>query len=291
MSMIYWRGWIVPRPGPLVDFSLGDPFLILWVPFSWGKAALESSLTLIGWHISVDTWTVQVPSEKLIKIQSQLALLLKSPRVTLKELQSAIGRLLWLTSAWHHLRPLLIPLYRALQKIPLITVGVDHATFADAALDDSLVLRASLSSKHHSLIAGVRLQRVANTFVQSKSDLEAVHLKSRRVWVGLVDPSSPNRLLDTDAEEALKHWQIVLVSSPFCVSMRAPAHIHLTATADAWHHRRLLAWGVLPFFQMAFQYGSNFRSLCRKLKSSGPGSMNAPSTGDKEGVMLCNAGL
>ena len=37
----------------------------------------------------------------------------------LKDLQSVVGRLLWLTGAWHYLRPLLIPLYRALRRIPV----------------------------------------------------------------------------------------------------------------------------------------------------------------------------
>ena len=70
-------------------------------PFTW-----------IGWSISTQTWTISIPADKVTKITDQVSVALHSPKISIKVLQSLVGRLLWVTSAWKHLRPLLIPLYK-----------------------------------------------------------------------------------------------------------------------------------------------------------------------------------
>ena len=87
------------------------------------------------------------------------------------------------TKAWHHLRPLLIPLYKALHTIPTTMVGIDQVSFAPLRdmVSDDLMLKSSLTSIHHSLNPGTKILRVANIFVATKTELAAVHLKSRRV--------------------------------------------------------------------------------------------------------------
>ena len=62
------------------------------------------------------------PLWKLERITVQIRSIQSSARLTLRDLQSLVGRLLWLTSAWRHLRPLLIPLYKALHRIPITMV-------------------------------------------------------------------------------------------------------------------------------------------------------------------------
>ena len=99
-------------------------FLILGVPMSWHKAALRPRVTWIDWSICLDTWTLEVPQSKLDDILNLLQTLLKSKKILVKDVQSAVGRLLWLTGAWHCLPPLLIPLYKSLRQIPLSMVGV-----------------------------------------------------------------------------------------------------------------------------------------------------------------------
>ena len=54
---------------------------------------------------------------------------------------------------------------------------------------------------------------MANTFVATKTDLAAVHVQSRRLWLGVADPSSPTRRV--------------------IMSMRSPPVLPVTATADA----------------------------------------------------------
>ena len=124
---------------------------------SWRtEAALADTVDWIGWRISVSTWTVAVPPGKLVRIVEQIKSIQKSRQLTLRDLQSLVGRLLWLTSAWHYLRPLLIPLCKALRRIPTTMVGMDHVTFHSLVqqLDDQLQLTASLTHKHQSLRPG-----------------------------------------------------------------------------------------------------------------------------------------
>ena len=224
--------------------------LILGVPMSWHKAALSDTIDWIGWRISVSSWTVEVPFEKLEKITAQIRSIQSSARLTLRDLQSLVGRLLWLTSAWRHLRPLLIPLYKALHRIPITMVGMDHVTFQTlmAHVDDQLQLHTQLTHKHQSLRKGVTLCRVANTNVNTLPDVKSLHIKSRRIWVGLSDPSTPNRKLDDEAVEALNIWSQLLISTPFSLSMCPPEWIQVHATADAMATQSMAGLGGAAFF-------------------------------------------
>eukprot|EP00435_Cladocopium_sp_Y103_P074877 s206_g52.t1 len=111
--------------------------------------------------------------------------------VQIKELQSIVGRLLWVTSAWRYVCPLLIPLYKAMARICLAIVGMDHATFLEFldALDDTLALKQDVSTKHHSLLPRVSVLGVANANVLSLDQTRQLHIKSRRVWTGIRDSS------------------------------------------------------------------------------------------------------
>ena len=76
---------------------------------------LSMEVDWIGWRISLASWLVSIPDTKIRKIMSQVHSLMAQTKVPIKELQSLVRRLLWLTSAWHYLRPLLVPLYKAFQ--------------------------------------------------------------------------------------------------------------------------------------------------------------------------------
>ena len=123
--------WLDKVSSPLWASLLVVLLLILGVPMSWHKAALSDTVDWIGWRISVAYWTIEVPIEKMERITTQIKSIRHSERLTLREMQSLVGRLLWLTSAWRHLRPLLIPLYKALHRIPITMVGMDHVTFSN----------------------------------------------------------------------------------------------------------------------------------------------------------------
>ena len=170
------------------------------------------------------TWSISIPEEKLSKIVQQVRKITKSTKVPLKDMQSIVGRLLWLTSGWHFLRPLLIPLYRVLHHVPTTMVGMDHVTFQQLldALSPQMVLTTDLTHKHQSLGLQVKLVRVANTHVHDLAQAQKLHIKSRRVWIGIQDPTSPSRVIDEDACETLHLWEKLLVR--YLLHFRCPCH-------------------------------------------------------------------
>ena len=62
------------------------------------------------------------------------------------------------------------PASKKKQDVPLMQIGVDRITFGDLVdgLSESLLLLTDLGHRHHFLIAGVRLCRIANTFVRDE---------------------------------------------------------------------------------------------------------------------------
>ena len=140
---------------------------------------------------------------------------------------------------------------KALSLIPTTMVGITPMLFRQLSdyVDDDLYLTKSLQLHHHSLVQGTRITRVANTFVDTKEMLATVHIKSRRVWIGIADPDSPVRLVDESASAALQAWHEVLTSSSFCISMRQPATLPVMATADAMATADVAGLGGVAFFQ------------------------------------------
>ena len=201
--------WLDSISAPLWASILVILFMILGIPLSRHKAALSLEVDWIGWRISLASWSISVPDTKIKKIISQVRSLMAQSKVPIKELQSLVGRLLWLTSAWHYLRPLLIPLYKALGRIPVTMIGMDHVVFQClfCNLSSDLVLRVDLTHQHHSLAKDVTLVRMANTHVKALTEVQNLHLRSRRIWIGVLDPKSPHRLLEDDAHSALAVWE------------------------------------------------------------------------------------
>ena len=132
-------------------------------------------------------------------------------------------------------RPLLIPLYRALHRMPTTMIGMDHITFQIFVntLNVRLHLDSTLAHCHQSLLPGISLLRIANTNVKTLEEVKFMHIKSRRVWIGISDPSTPHRKPDEEALDALLAWAQLLVSTPFSLSMCPPTHVPVQATADA----------------------------------------------------------
>ena len=152
--------WLESVSAPLWASILVILFMILGIPLSWHKAALSMEVDWIGWRISLASWSILVPDTKIRKIMSQVHALMAHTKVPVKDLQSLVGRLLWLTSAWHYLRPLLIPLYKALSRLPVTMVGMDHVD--------------------------VTLVRVANTHVKTVTEVQRLHLRRAHDEFGLV---------------------------------------------------------------------------------------------------------
>ena len=209
--------------------------MVLRVPLSWSKCSWSSECTWIGWDINLETWMCGLPSIKVSKVLAQIEeLLTAGPKVKFKTLESIIGRLLWITGLWSVLRPLLAPLYAALQRVPASSVGVSPELWASIRrnLDDDCSLRRSVN--HPSFHRGARITRVGNSFVDTRAQLEAVPFRKRRLWVEVKDPDNPLRVLSDAGRSCLIAWRAVFQGTPFVRPLRTPTRLTLTAEADAF---------------------------------------------------------
>ena len=117
-----------------------------------------------------------------------------------------------------------------------------------ADLSPQLTLKTDLTHRHQSLRQHVKLVRVANAHVRSLDEVDRLHLKPRRVWIGLTDPSSLHWSLESEADEALQVWAKLLVSTPFTLSMSPATRLEITATADAMASGSMAGFGGAAFF-------------------------------------------
>ena len=247
-------------------------FLILGIPMSWHKAALDVEVGWIGWRISVLTWSISIPEEKLSKIVQQLQKMSNCTKVPLKDMQSLNGRLLWLTSGVHVLRPVLIPFYKALHHIPTTMVGMDHVMFQQFfdPLSPQLTLTIDLTHRHQSACQQVKVVRVANTHVQTFWTMHP-NFTSNHAEFGLVYRTQHHH-----------HTRLMmrLVKLYGCgrnywcqLHFRCRCLLHhfcrLQLELMPWRHNQWQGLEVLHFSQMAPVSGYNSRSHWHKPTNTG----------------------
>ena len=208
--------------------------LCIRLPISWSKCSIDDSIVWIGWRISFDTWCVELPEDKVHRILDQLATLSKQTKVKVKDLESIIGRLLWLTGLWRLLRPLLQPLYAALRDIPCTLIAVSPQLWTQilASCDDSGRLTRSLN--HASFPEGARITRAGNTAVSSLAQMKKVPFIKRRLWVSVQDAEHPLRCLSQTAVGALQSWNSILSATPCVFNIKQAPLLQLVAEADAF---------------------------------------------------------
>ena len=206
---------------------------IIGIPMSWHKTAWGHSVTWIGWNINVHRWVVSITSDKRDRILTQIESLLRASRCDLKVLESLTGRLLWVSSLWESLRPLLVPLYHAMMTIPLTLVSISPHQWTELLeiLQDDLCLSKSLA--HPSLRKSVKVVRAANFTLRDRQHAKSLHFKSRRIWLGIQIPGSSKRKLVPETHEALQAWKDILIGTPFLHNMIPPQFMPLQASADA----------------------------------------------------------
>ena len=222
------------------------------------------------------TWSISIPPDKLSKIVQQLHKLTDCTQVPLKDMQSLVGGLLWLTPGWYFLQPLLIPLYRALHHIPTTMVGMDHVTFQQFldALSPQLTLTTDLTHRHQSLCQQVKFVRVANTHVHTLDDASKLHLKSRRVWIGILAYRIQHHHL---AQLTMRLVKLCVcgrnsLSRPLfrCQCLQQLSCTSLPLQIQ-WHHSQWQVSEVRHSFHMAIVSGSSSRSHWHRPTSIGTG--------------------
>ena len=222
--------------------------MCLGVPLSWKKTQLQSVVVWIGWEISTRDWTVTLTNQKKNSILEDLQELLRVHKIPLKLLEKLTGKLLWVTSAWHQLRPLLNPFYRALSSpSPTLTcISLTEWNQLLHSVDDACVVTTAMS--HPSLNVGVRIIRAGNTNVTSLQQLGQLSFRSRRIWVNITDPQSLWRKLNAELQRSAESWQMLLSSTSLVYSMLPRPKLTCQAAADAMANEMVVGIGGYVIF-------------------------------------------
>ena len=216
---------------------------VLGIPISWSKARLSNRVEWIGWRFDLSCWSISLPLAKKEKLQDQITELLQGRKVALSQLQSVVGRLLWVTSYWKMLRPLLSPLYKCMFQPPLTLVGLSHSEWALLLSHIDEDLQITTSWGHPSLYPGVSLHRVGNSTVTRRSQLFNLPLKNRRIWVGIRDSHSAHRIFTEEAKTSLATWLKLLHGTSFSRTLLPYSRVAGDAKADAMATSELVGVG------------------------------------------------
>ena len=205
---------------------------IVNAPVSWKKAQVGEPATWCGWTFSFAFETVHLREPKLRKLREQFARIAQAKKTSRKQLEAALGLLMWATSTCPHLRPYMAPLYRDLHG-GSGTLKQIHApqwqSFLDSLSEKAIVIAqpAGLWLPLHA-----KVTKLGSSEVTCKANLPRVPPSHKSQWICIFDPHRSEIHLRTEARQALL-WLATCFSHDRVRSMRQSPMLHCYAAADA----------------------------------------------------------
>ena len=163
------------------------------IPISWAKCELGSSLQWIGWHFHLMSGYVEVPQRKISKLLGYISEMKRSSRTTRRNFEKLIGLAMWLTQLWPYMRIWIRHWYSDLYAIPATHFSIDYGDwhFLVSSLNEDMTFRQR--PKGTAIPIGGTLLSVRHQSVSSLSDLQALRLSDKRIWMRIRDPQSSRR--------------------------------------------------------------------------------------------------
>ena len=117
----------------------------------------------------------------------------RSSRTTRRHFEKLIGLAMWLTQLWPYMRIWIRHWYSDLYAIPATHVSIDYGDwhFLVSSLNDDMTFRQR--PKGTAIPVGGTLLSVRHQSVSSISDLQALRLSDKRIWMRIRDPQSNRR--------------------------------------------------------------------------------------------------
>ena len=207
---------------------------IMRIPISWRKTEMGSSITWVGWKFNFRAGVLSIPQAKLDKVRDYVAHLRRSSKTNRKHLEKTIGLLMWITQLFPLMRIWLHYLYQDLYTVPATHFSIDPGDWPNLSkhLSDKLVFTSRPAST--AIPLGSTLLSVRHTAVQSKQDLNNVHISTaKRIWLRIKDPSSSRRTVREDSYRILRLFDEWLSDLPPLRSMSPRPYWEGIAAADA----------------------------------------------------------
>ena len=136
---------------------------------------------------------IEVPQRKLSKLLGYIAEMKRSSRTTRRHFEKPIGLAMWLTQLWPYMRIWIRHWYSDLYAIPATHFSIDYGDwhFLVSSLNDDMTFRQR--PKGTAIPIGGTLLSVRHQSVSSLSDLQALRLSDKRIWMRIRDPQSNRR--------------------------------------------------------------------------------------------------
>ena len=178
--------------GPLLATSTLMLLTAVGVPLSWKKVKMEQELVWIGWRFNTMAGAAFLPYEKAARIVNYLRkLCVSGARVERRELEKAIGLLVWFCEGAFWLRPWLSCLYKLLYKPSVVTRKLLACQFHDVVSSLSAELTTGRHFRKFDVGSGWKLHSVNNTEVSSLSCRALQTPRVKHGCVSAVRRSSP----------------------------------------------------------------------------------------------------
>ena len=198
----------MPQQVTIITFFLS----CISAPISWRKAQLGNIVTWCGWTLHTDLESSHLAIGKLRKLQDQLEKLACSKKMPRKQLERALGLLMWATSTRTHLRPYMAPLCKDLYS-GRSTLQEIHARdwrrFFDALSPDAVIQRQPLGMW---LTTGAQITEVGSQKIQSKAGVPKIVSSAKPQCVRMSDPMRNEIHLRNESRAALAGFIRIFVS-------------------------------------------------------------------------------
>ena len=208
--------------------------MLLGTPISWKKAQVGSNITWIGWHFDLNLLTVQLVPEKTTRLLETLTELLGKPSVKSKQLEQALGMLIWFTSIAKHLRPHLAPLYKCLYTPPATLFSIPAASWP--AFVNTLTKDAVISQEHpHCFLPiGGRVIEMGHSPIKSRDDLPLAPKTTKLQWIRIACPLQDEISLTREAKNKLRWFVQIIQRHCHVFTIPKPPNMIMRAATDAF---------------------------------------------------------
>ena len=211
-------------------------FQAMNIPISWRKCELSHSINWIGWRFNFTSGIITIPVEKISKLRKLILSLKNHKRVPLKILQKFVGLAMWITQLFPNMRIWLHYFYIDMHSVPATQFSVDPGNWHDflQCLSENLTFERQPSNT--AIPIGGKLVEIRHHKVTSISDVRAIGVSERRLWLRIRDPSSSRRVLSESSSRMLKVFLRWIEGLSPIRSMWPKSIMAAYAAADACAH-------------------------------------------------------
>ena len=203
------------------------------VPISWAKCELSRTIKWIGWIFHLNAGFIEIPPDKLGRIQDFLRELQKHSNASRRLLEKFIGLAMWITQLFPYMRIWLHHLYKDLYSIPGTLFSVDPSVWSSVAGCLRSDLTFHTTPLHTAIPVDGKLISVRHQQVQCLDNLTNLKLSERRIWLRIRDPTSQKRKLSSASKRVLNMFSVWLSALPPLRPLRPKQYWPGQAAADA----------------------------------------------------------